>query len=148
MNTEQLTDSEKRSIEKDLRQAINTLIAGCEALDMEMAFRIFSDSPAFLMMGTGGALCDYRRYLDDNINYLKTCSSFKLSTFRDEIRVLSRDTAIFAWAYKAEATLKTGDRDVVENAGATFVFHKIDDVWKVVYYHESSTPARRESKAR
>jgi hypothetical protein len=123
------------------------LIAGCEALDMELAFRIFSNSPGFLMMGTDGSLCDYQTYLNNNIAYLMTCSNFELTMLKEEIRILNRDVAIFSWAYRAEATLKTGEQDIFENAGATFVFSKVNkDEWKVVYYHESSLPPTRVSK--
>ena len=51
MKVEHLSNSEKEKIKNELYQAINTLIAGCEALDMELAFGIFSNSPGFLMMG-------------------------------------------------------------------------------------------------
>jgi hypothetical protein len=138
-----LSRSEKEEIEKELREAISTLIMGCEALDMKLAFQAFSDSPDFLMMGTDGSLCDYQTYLENNISYLMTCSSFKLTTFKDEIRILNRDMAIFSWAYGAEAILKTGELDIVEKAGASFVFSKVNNEWKVVYYHESSLPAIR-----
>lgn len=147
MKAGQLTITEKEQIREELRRAIHTLITGCESLDMDLAFRIFSDSTDFLMMGTDGSLCDYRTYLKNNIDYIMTCSSFKLTTFKEEIRVLDRDMAIFSWAYGAEATLKTGERDIVENAGASFVFHKLNDEWKVVYYHESSVPPRRETES-
>ena len=143
MTAIQLSDSEKEKIREELHQIINTLIAGCEALDMEMAFGMFSDSSAFLMMGTDGYLCDYQTYVDNNVSYLMTCSNFELTTRRQEIRILARDTAIFSWAYSAAATLKTGERDLVENAGASFVFGRVDGEWKVVYYHESSAPAQR-----
>jgi hypothetical protein len=147
MNPEHLSSSEKEKIKKELREAINTLIAGCEALDMELAFRIFSNSPGFLMMGTDGSLCDYQTYLNNNIAYLMTCSNFELTMLKEEIRILNRDVAIFSWAYRAEATLKTGEQDIFENAGATFVFSKVNkDEWKVVYYHESSLPPTRVSK--
>ena len=112
---------------------------------MDLAFKVFSDSPDFLMMGTGGNLCDYQTYLKDNIDYLKTCSKFELTTFKEEVRVLDRETAVFSWAYKAVATLKTGERDVIDNAGASFLFRKVDGEWKVVYYHESSVPPVRVS---
>jgi len=146
VKSELLSSSEIETIEKKLREAIHTLSIGCETLDIELAFQVFSNSPDFLMMGTDGALCDYQTYLNNNISYLMTCSNFKLTTFKEEIRVLNRDMAIFAWAYGAEATLKTGERDIVENAGATFVFNKVNDEWKVVHYHESSLPPRRETQ--
>ena len=146
MHAEYLSNSEKEKIKNELQEAINTLIAGCETLDMELAFSVFSNSPDFLMMGTDGSLCDYQTYLDNNINYLMTCANFKLTTIKEEIRVLDRDMAIFAWAYRAEAILKTGEQDIVEHAGASFVFRKVSDEWKVVYYHESSLPVIRVSK--
>lgn len=146
MNAERLSSSEKEEIKKGLQEAINALIAGCEALDMELAFGMFSKSPDFLMMGTDGSLCDYQTYLNNNIGYLMTCSSFELTTLKEEIRILNRDVAIFSWAYRAKATLKTGEQDIVENAGATFVFSRVNDEWKVVYYHESSLPPTRVSR--
>ena len=146
MEAEHLSGSEKEKIKNELQKAINTLIAGCEALDMELAFGVFSNSPDFLMMGTDGSLCDYQTYLNNNIKYLMTCANFKLTTLQEEIRILDRDMAIFSWAYRAEATLKTGEQDIVENAGATFVFSKVNDEWKVVYYLESSVPPTRVSK--
>jgi hypothetical protein len=129
-----------------LKGAINTLIVGCEALDMEMAFGMFANSPDFLMMGTDGSLFNYQAYLNNNIKYLKTCSDFKITTRKEEIRILNRDMAIFAWSYRAEATLTTGEQDIFENAGASFVFRRVDDDWRVVYYHESSLPPLRVSK--
>jgi hypothetical protein len=141
MNAEELSSFEKEKIEGETRAAIETLITGCETLDMDLAFRAFSDSPDFLMMATDGSLCDYQTYVDSNVDYLETCSRFKLTTFKDEIRILRPDMAIFSWAYGAEATLKSGEKDIVEKAGASFVFRKVDEDWKVVYYHESSLPA-------
>jgi hypothetical protein len=146
LNTEHLSNSEKETIQKELHAAIDTLIAGCETLDMESAFGVFSDSPGFLMMGTDGSLCDHQTYLNNNVDYLMTCSSFELTTFKQEVRILDRDTAVFSWAYGARATLKTGEQDIVENAGATFLFRRLNDEWKVVYYHESSVPPTRISK--
>jgi len=146
MRAESLSWAEQERIKEELRGIINTLIRGCEALDMEMAFGMFSDSPDFLMMGTDGSLCDHKTYVKNNVDYLRTCASFELTTFGEEIRILDRDMAIYSWAYGVRATLKTGEQDVVEKAGATFVFGKMGDEWKVDYYHESSLPGTRVPK--
>lgn len=143
MKTDQLSALEKEKIINELHEAIHTLITGCETLDMDLAFGSFSNSPDFLMMGTDGTLCDYQTYLNNNVNYLMTCENFKLTTFQEEIRILGPDMAVFSWAYRAEAALKTGEQDIIENAGASFVFKRVNDVWKVVYYHESSVPLIR-----
>jgi hypothetical protein len=146
MNPECISSFEKGIIQRELSKAIEELIQGCESLDLDRAFRMFSDSPDFLMMATDGTLCDYPTYLANNVNYLRTCSRFRLTTRKQEIRILNPEAAVLAWAYRAEAELRTGERDVVDDAGASFVFRKIRGEWKVVYYHESSSPPRRESR--
>ena len=143
MTSNEFSRLDRQQIEDELSTTFDELIAGCEALDLERAFSIFADTPDFLMMGTDGSLCDHRTYLKNNIDYMMTCTSFKLTTFRREIRIISREVAILSWAYRAEAGLKTGERDIIENAGASFVFRKVAGEWKVVYYHESSVPPVR-----
>ena len=138
-----LQNSEKKIIEDDLNLAIDQLISGCESLNMELAFEIFNDSPDFYMMGTGGNLCDYRTYLSDNFAYLGGCESFKLKTFNRVIHIIDKITAVFSWAYGVEAKQKTGEIDIIDNAGASFFFRKINNKWKVIYYHESSFPMKR-----
>ena len=142
-NEESISSAEKTKIQEEIKEIIHTLIKGCESLDIEMAFGMFSNAPEFLMMGTGGALCDYQTYLKNNIDYLSTCSSFKLTTYREEIRIIDQKTAVYAWGYGVEAILKAGEKDIIENAGASFVFKKQNGKWKVVYYHESSEPPVR-----
>ena len=143
MAEQSLNEAEINHIRGEIEGVIKGLIEGCVTLNMEKAFDLFHDSPDFLMMGTDGSLCSYAKYLKNNVDYLNSCSAFKLKTFRGETRVLDQETAIYAWAYRAEATLKTGERDIVENAGASFIFKRIHGEWKAVYYHESSTPPGR-----
>lgn len=143
---ESLSRAEKDTITREIKAEISRLIAGCESLDMDMAFDMFLDAPDFLMMGTDGTLCDFNTYLKNNIDYLNTCAGFELTTFKEEIRILGLETAIFSWAYGVEATLKKGKMDIIENAGASFIFRKMDGKWKVVYYHESSVPPKRISR--
>ena len=135
-----LPDTEQERIRAEIREEIRKLIQGCETLDPDLAFRAFSDSPDFLMMGTDGSLVDHPAYIKNTAGYLRTCSAFRLTTKRGEVRILAPDIAVFAWSYRAEAVLKTGEKDVFDGAGASFVFKKIAGEWKVVYYHESSNP--------
>jgi hypothetical protein len=118
MSAQHPSSSEKEEIEKELQEAVNTLKAGCEALDMEMAFGVFSDSSDFLMMGTDGSLCDCQTYLNNNIDYLTTCSNFKLTTLGEQIRILDRDVAIFSWAYRSAcgSTPHPGRFDLTQSA--------------------------------
>ena len=138
-----LSKTEQEAIAGAVKAEIEKLIQGCESLDMELAFGMFHDSPDFIMIGTDGTQCSYETYVNNNVDYLGSCSAFKLTTFNEEIRVLDSQTAIYSWAYAAEATLKSGEKDIVDRAGASFVFRKMGDAWKVVYYHEATVPPRR-----
>ena len=144
MRVEDLLGSAEKQIGAELREAVSRLIQGCEALDMDLAFSLFWDSPGFRMIAADGSLCDYRTYVDSNADYLTGCASFKLTTIDEEVRVLGPDLAVYSWIYRAEATLKTGKRDVFEKAGASFVFKRVDGEWKAVYYHESTLPPKSE----
>ena len=138
-----IQNTERKNIENELHLAIDKLISGCETLNMDLAFEIFHDSPDFMMMGTGGNICDYQTYLNDNCTYLAGCENFKLKTFNRKIHILDRTTAVYSWAYGVEAKQKTGELDIINNAGASFFFKKMENKWKVVYYHESSVPMKR-----
>ena len=67
---------------------MNTVISGCEALDMDMACKVFLNSPGFRMIGMDDSLCDYQTYLDGNIQYIMNCLEFKLTTFKEETKIL------------------------------------------------------------
>jgi hypothetical protein len=142
-NSRRMKNTDVEVIRKEIKELVDGLIRGCESLDLEAAFSIFSESPDFLMMGTDGSVVDHKTYLKNNFEYLQTCEKFRLTTNREEIRIIDPAVAVYAWSYTAEAFLKTGEREIFDNAGASFVFHKVNGSWKVVYYHESSSPPRR-----
>lgn len=138
-----LSESEKNRIKKEIEEAFNTIIIGCESFDMELAFKVFNNSPDFYMVGPDCSICDYQTYIENNKNYFKECSDFKLTTLNKKIKYLGSDMVFFTWVYKAEATLKTGGKDIFEKAAASFLFKKINDEWKVIYYHEAALPPKK-----
>ena len=143
MNDNGLTADEEAAIEIVLRDKVGSLVAGCESLEMDVAFQSFSRSPAFLRMTTDGSLCDSETYISDNVQYMGNCSRFRLHTRDLQVRVLGRAAAVVAWSYSAEASFRSGEQAIVEKAGATFVFGLVRGEWQIVYYHESSTPPIR-----
>ena len=78
------------------------------------------------MIASDGYFYNYKTFLNNNKNYFEICSNFKLTTVKQEIKVLSDDSALVSWIYKVIATLKTGEQDIWEKAGATFLFKKIN----------------------
>ena len=142
-----IAKAERERIEQEVLETLDLLITGCERLDMERAFSPFSRSPEFRMIAADGTSCRFDEYYANNVAYLRSCTSFSLATTAADVLVLRSDVAVLTWTYRVEATLESGARDMIDHAGATLVFAKDDGAWKVVRYHESSAPTRRESAA-
>ncbi len=132
-------------IAKEITGLLDELIAGYEGLSMDRVEALFSHTPDFRMMNTDGSLSDFETFFKNDADYLGHCARFALTTYANRVSVIDSDTAVLAWSYKAEATLETGERAIVDNAGASFVFVRKDGAWTVAYYHQSSVPFRRVS---
>ncbi len=93
-NVNLLTESDKDLIKKEIRKEIDSLIAGCEMLDMEKAFAVFSDDPGFYMIAADGCSYDYHAFITNNRNYFKSCLAFQRNTDKLGIKVLSADHVV------------------------------------------------------
>ena len=138
-----LSETEISEIQDEIKKEIDLLITGCEALDMDMAFKVFSRDSDFFMIGSDGQDYDFDSFFNNNKDYLDTCIKFELFTRKLDIKVLTSDIVVVSWLYKAVATLKEGNQDIYENAGATFLFKKVYDNWAVINYQESTLPPER-----
>ena len=138
-----LSESEISAIQDEIKEEIDLLITGCETLDMDMAFKVFSRDSDFYMIASDGQDYDFDSFFNNNKDYLDTCIKFELFTRQLDIKVLTSDIVVVSWLYKAVATLKDGDQDIFENAGATFIFKKVYDNWAVINYQESTLPPER-----
>ena len=130
--------SDAESIANEIHGILAALIAGYEACDMAPVRDAFCDGPDFLMMNTDGALCGFDIFYDNDAVYLDACADFTLTTHDTQVRIMDADCAVLAWSYSAEALLKTGERDRVDKAGASFIFVRRAGAWKCAYYHQSS----------
>ena len=136
---------EQEKIRKEIEYEIDNLIRGCEELNLEKAFKVYLKSANFFMIAADGYYYDYQTFYNNNKNYFDILSKFELTTIKRDLKILSNDLVIYSWIYKVIATLKTGEQDILNSAGATFLFKKINDVWTVINYHESSAPPTRKS---
>jgi len=140
-----LSHAEKAAITAEVKQEIDGLIEGCEQLDMERAFAIFSREPGFYVIAGDGKAYDFPTFYDNNKQYLGACSRFELETSKLDIKVLTRELVVVSWLYKATATYSSGAQDVIEHAGATFVLQKSNGKWVAISYQESNAaPVRIE----
>ncbi len=135
-----LTPEDRTRITREIHDVLDRLIRGCETLDMDLAFGMFDRSDAFRMVAGDGTLCTFAEYYANNVAYLSQCKSFMLDTIGTNVLVLRDDLAVLTWSYRVAATLESGSRHRIDRAGATFVLQKEDEQWRVIRYHESSSP--------
>jgi ketosteroid isomerase-like protein len=133
----QMTPEEQETAKKEIREVINLLFQACEKLDLEAGLQPFSHSPDFIFINTKGSMMDFQGFKNVNGEFLKTLSSLKYSTVKDEFRFLPNGTVIYAWQGKCEMTLKTGEHFKIDTCGATQIFSKINNQWKIIYSHKS-----------
>jgi len=138
-----LSESEISEIQDEIKKEIDLLITGCETLDMDMAFKVFSRDTDFFMIASDGRDYDFQSFFNNNKDYLDSCIKFELFTRKLDIKVLTSDIVVVSWLYKTVATLKEGNQDIFENAGATFLFKRVYDNWAVINYQESTLPPER-----
>ena len=120
-----ISESDIETIKADIKNLIDTLIKGYETMDMNIGFKVFSQSPDFYMIAFDGKEYDYQSFMDSNKVFLDSCKTFELYTEKMDIKVLTPDFVVVSWLYKAVATHKSSRKETWENAAATFLFKKI-----------------------
>ncbi len=140
---ERVSDADRSRIESEVLGVLDRLVTGCRGLHMDLAFGMFDRSNAFRMVAGDGTVCTFSEYYANNMAYLETCAAFSIETLQADVLAMRPDLAVVTWSYRVEAALKNGAHDIIDRAGATFVFEKQGVEWKVIRYHESSGSSER-----
>lgn len=134
-----LTEVEKNKVMEDIRSEIAALSQGSESLNTTKAFELYSDSPEFRFISPDGSLTDYSAFFKSSDEFFKSCSGVKFTKLQDEFTFLTDDLVIYSWIYNAKAVLKSGERYNYDKVGATFLFKRMNQKWKTIYFHESAS---------
>jgi ketosteroid isomerase-like protein len=135
-----MTDSEKEAIKSEVKKEFTAMVEACMKVDLQTALSYYWDSPDFKGFGVDGELIDYATFKKANEEFFNAVQTLQFLSIKEDIKVLASDLAIFIWQYKAEIDLKTGEKMNFDKIGVTYLYKKIDGVWKIVYYHESALP--------
>jgi ketosteroid isomerase-like protein len=135
-----MTDAEKETIKNDVKKELNGFIEASIKLNLESIIKYFNDSPDFTFVSINGEINNYeknKKLYEDAVNNF---ASLKLTTIKEEIKVLNNDYVYYVWQYNAEIILKDGTKIVYDKAVYTFLYQKIGGVWKIIHGHESGIP--------
>ena len=137
-----MTDDEKETIKNEVKSELNGFIEASTKLNIDSIIKYFNDSPEFTFVDINGEINNYEQNKKLYENAVIGAASLKLTTIKEDIKVLKNDIVLCVWQYSPEIILKDGMKIVYEKAVYTFLFQKIGDVWKIIYGHESgSQPA-------
>jgi len=140
--TMDLTDQEKQTIQKEIRESVNYFIRMNQELKPDSVIIYFSNSPDFVTIGMDGKPTNFEDFKNMANEAFKGFSSISMSTTSDQIRFLSKDIVLYTWFYKAEIKTQTGSQLIFDNVGTSLVFKKIEGIWRPIYGHESYLPPR------
>jgi ketosteroid isomerase-like protein len=136
----QMTPQEQESAKAEIREAVNIIFQNLEKMDVDALFQSYSDSSKFILFTTDASMVDFEGAKNHHRSWFKYLSSLNVTTVKDEFRFLPGNIVICAWLGNFKMTLKSGEQLKVDKFGVTFIFRKINNIWKVIYQHASSSP--------
>ncbi len=135
-----LTEAEKESIIKEVKQDFYAMVEACNTADLNNALKLYWNSPEFLGIGSDGSIVDYPQFKKANEEYFGSISSQKFVTVKESFKFLDVNHILSSWQGTNEAILKSGEKMTFSSFGVTSIFKKVDGSWKIIYFHESGIP--------
>jgi hypothetical protein len=134
-NNNPVSDAQKEKIKGEVKEVLNTFIKGCDELNFDMAIEPFLDSPDFEYIANGRTynyqeLMAMRPLFDKMINQ-------KLTIADEKYKVLNNSTVLFTTNYKWLQNYKDGHSILEDPASFMFMFKKINNKWRIIYWVDS-----------
>ena len=140
-----MTTQEQDLAKKEISEVLDQQLETASKLDAEALMQSYSDSPDFILLTAVGSMTDYQGAKSGTAEIYKSLTALHFTTVKNEFRFLPGNIVICAWLGKCDLTFNTGERGTIDSYAITFVFQKLDDHWKIIYSHESASPAVEES---
>jgi hypothetical protein len=128
--------TEKEIIKAELQSIMNQIIQNNEIGNMEKAIEPYSDSPGFISI-SNGQISDYKNFMIENNYYFEALKSQKFSKSEMIYTFINNETVIITWGCSALLQMKNEQEIKIDPYTATFIFKKVNELWKVIYAHGS-----------
>jgi len=135
-----LTEAEQAAIRDEVMPTVKAVFAVSESLDMEAGERMALDGPDFFYLMPDGKVLSLAEMMAIGRELVPSLSGQKLITQRDHLIVLGRDAALYVWQGRNDLVQKDGTVLRADPYAATYLFRRVDGVWKFAYAHESGLP--------
>jgi uncharacterized protein (TIGR02246 family) len=136
----QMTPQEQDVAKKEITQVLDQQIQTASKLDAEALLQVYANSPDFILLTSKGSMVDHQGTKNGTAEMYKSLAALKFTTTKSEFRFLPGNIVICAWLGKCDVTFKSEERATIDSYAITFVFKKLDNQWKIIYSHESTSP--------
>ena len=130
-------DKEKERIKTEVKEVINTLITGCEQVNLDIVCRTYYDSPDFKYIYNGN-IFGYKDMVNAMQPIFNILTGQKFTIFNEYYNILDRSTVLYTASCKLIAYFKDGHTVVADPAAAQFILKKIGKEWKIICTVEST----------
>jgi hypothetical protein len=134
-NNKPVSDAQKEKIKGEVKEVVNTFIKGCEEVNFDMVTESFLDSSDFVYI-TNGKTYSYKEIMAMRPNYDGLLNQ-KITTVDEKYTVLDNSTVIYTSNSKCVTKFKDGHSTLYDPDAFMFMFKKIDNKWRVIYYVDS-----------
>ena len=134
-NNKPLSDAQKEKIKGEVKEVVNTFVKGCEELNFDMAVEPFLDSPDFEYVGNGKTY-NYQELMAMRPLFDKMLSQ-KLTIVSEKFKVLDNSNVVYTANSKWLQNYKDGHSILEDPEAFMFMFKKIDNKWRIIYWVDS-----------
>ncbi len=128
------------TVKKEVREVAGTLLINLANRDADALFSLYADASDFVFIMTDGNMVNLQEFKNHNIAWFGMLTALKVTTTRDEIRLLCNNQVLYSWMGSMEMTLGNGQQVAINKFGISFIFTKIGNEWKVVFQQSSALP--------
>jgi len=131
-----LTENKKEIIKTELQSIMNHIIQNAEIGNMEESIEPYSDSPEFMSI-SNGQISDYKNFIIENKYFYEALISQKFTNPEIIYTFINHETVIITLGCSVLVKMKDEQEIKVDPYTATFIFKKVNELWKVIYAHGS-----------
>ncbi len=131
-----LTENEKEIIKSELQSIMDQIIQNAEIGNMEESIEPYLDSPEFMSI-SNGQISDYKNFIIENKYYYEALKSQKFINSKIIYTFINHETVIITLGCSVLVKMKEEQEIKIDPYTATFIFNKVNEMWKVIYAHGS-----------
>jgi hypothetical protein len=131
-----LSENEKEIIKSELQSIMNQIVQNNENGNMEKAIEPYLNSPEFISI-SNGQVSDYIKFMTENTYYFDALKSQKFSDSELIYTYINNENVIITWSSSAFVQMKDEQEIKIDPYTVTFMFKKVNELWKVTYAHGS-----------